>query len=46
VIPENVQNVLMVQGLPDEPYLRHWARKLGVEERLKEAIARAGLSSP
>ncbi len=42
----DVQNILMVQGIPDEPYLRSWARQLGVEERLKEAIAQAGLSLP
>ncbi len=36
----DVQNVLAVQGVPDETYLRAWAGRLGVSERLDEAIAR------
>jgi hypothetical protein len=41
----DIQNVLAVQGIPDESYLRSWALRLGVERRLDKALAQAGLAS-
>lgn len=38
----DVQNVLVVQGVPDERYLRDWATRLGVQDRLSQALADAG----
>jgi hypothetical protein len=38
----DVQNVLTVQGVPDPDYLRDWALKLGVADRLERALAEAG----
>jgi len=40
----DVQNILAIQGIPDEAYLREWAERLGVSEALALALARAGLS--
>jgi len=40
----DVQSVLAIQGLSDGDYLRSWARRLGVEERLRIALAEARLS--
>jgi hypothetical protein len=37
----DVQNVLVVQGVPDESYLRDWARRLDIEDRLALALADA-----
>ncbi len=37
----DVQNLLAVQGVPGAQYLRDWAVRLGVADRLDEAIARA-----
>lgn len=42
----DIQNVLAVQGIPDEPYLREWAHRLGVEAALAEALARLGPAPP
>ena len=39
----DVQNVLAIQGVPDENYLRDWAGRLGVAARLEEALEHAGL---
>jgi hypothetical protein len=39
----DVQNVLAVQGVPDAGYLREWAKRLGVEALLDEALEAAGL---
>jgi hypothetical protein len=39
----DVQNVLTVQGLPEPEYLREWAGRLGIADRLERAIADAGL---
>ena len=35
----DLENILWMQGVPDRPYLEEWARELGVESRLREAIA-------
>ncbi|MBI4613626.1 MAG: hypothetical protein HY720_08460 [Planctomycetes bacterium] len=40
----DVQNVLLVQGVPDPEYLATWARRLGVEDLLARALRDAGLS--
>jgi hypothetical protein len=40
----DVQNILSIQGLSDESYLREWGRRLRVEGELARALARAGLS--
>jgi hypothetical protein len=37
----DVQNVLAVQGVPDEPYLREQARRLGIVAELDAAIEEA-----
>jgi hypothetical protein len=42
----DVQNVLVVQGVPDPEYLRQWAAKLGVADRLERAIVEAGPGGP
>ena len=42
----DIQNVLAVQGIPDEAHVREWARRLGVEERLQSALLEAGLAGP
>lgn len=34
----DIQNVLAIQGVPDETYLRDWAQRLGVTARLEGAI--------
>jgi hypothetical protein len=34
----DVENVLLVQGVPEPEYLRHWAATLGIEERLTRAL--------
>lgn len=39
----DIQNVLIVQGVPDPDYLRAFAKQLGVAEKLDRAIADAGL---
>ncbi|MEO6597441.1 MAG: hypothetical protein ABIP94_22080 [Planctomycetota bacterium] len=39
----DVQNVLTVQGIPEPEYLRDWAARLGVADRLERALAEAGL---
>jgi hypothetical protein len=39
----DVQNLLLVQGIPDDEYLRSWATRLGVARELEAAIAEAGL---
>jgi hypothetical protein len=39
----DVQNVLIVQGIPDPEYLKEWAAKLGMADRLSRALADAGL---
>lgn len=38
----DIQDVLFTQGNLDEAYLRHWARELGVVERLERALANEG----
>lgn len=40
----DVQNLLAIQGMADEPYVREWARRLGVADELARALARAGLA--
>lgn len=37
----DVQNLLAVQGVPDEVHLRAWAARLGITDRLDAAIARS-----
>lgn len=39
----DIQNVLTVQGIPDPEYLKDWALRLGVADRLERALADAGL---
>lgn len=39
----DVQNVLLVQGIPDREHLFDWARRLGITERLQRALRDAGL---
>ncbi len=39
----DVQNILSVQGLVDEEYLRGWAKRLSLEEALERAIGEADL---
>ncbi|MBI5366014.1 MAG: hypothetical protein HZA54_03170 [Planctomycetes bacterium] len=39
----DVQNVLAVQGVPDEAYLRQWAERLGLRDRLDRALSEAGV---
>ena len=41
----DIQNVLTVQGIPDPAYLRDWAARLGVVDRLARALAEAGLEA-
>ena len=36
----DVESILLVQGVPDEAYLRLWAGRLGVLERLERAIGK------
>jgi uncharacterized nucleotidyltransferase DUF6036 len=38
----DIQNILAIQGLTEEEYLRSWAERLNVVERLKAAIRQAG----
>lgn len=40
----DIQNVLTIQGVPEPEYLRGWAARLGVGDRLREAIEEAGLT--
>ena len=40
----DIQNILAVQGLVDAPYLREWAARLRVAERLNECLRQAGLA--
>ncbi len=35
----DVADILFVQGQLDEPYMRHWAAKLEITERLEKALA-------
>lgn len=35
----DVQDVLLIQGTLDEPYLRHWAAQLGVADELEKALS-------
>ena len=35
----DIENLLTVQGVPEEPYLRSWAARLGVTDRLERALA-------
>ncbi len=30
----DIKNILAIQGVPDEPYLREWAARLGIGDRL------------
>jgi hypothetical protein len=39
----DIQNILAVQGIPDEAYLRSWARRLGTEAELEKALDQADL---
>ncbi|MFQ5504788.1 MAG: hypothetical protein ACE5F1_08340 [Planctomycetota bacterium] len=39
----DVLNTLTIQGIPEGDYLRDWAVRLGVEDRLDRALAEAGL---
>ena len=39
----DIQNLLAVQGVPDEDYLRGWARRLSVDDVLDTALEQAGL---
>lgn len=41
--PRRHQNILAVQGLVDEDYLREWAARLGVESGLQAALDQAQL---
>jgi hypothetical protein len=36
----DVENVLLVQGVPEPEYLRRWAAALGLEQRLTRALER------
>lgn len=36
----DVQNILAIQGVGDEGYVREWAGRLGVAQELEEALAR------
>jgi hypothetical protein len=40
----DIQSVLSVQGIPDADYLRDWAARLGVADRLEPALADAVLA--
>ena len=40
----DIQNILAVQGLVDETYLREWSARLGVMPRLVDALRQAGLA--
>jgi hypothetical protein len=42
----DIQTVMMVQQELDLDYLRHWASRLRVGERLEQSIQDAGLESP
>ena len=35
----DVENLLWMQGVPDRSYVEDWARRLGLEDRLREAIS-------
>ncbi len=37
----DVENLLWMQGVPDRSYVEDWARRLRLEDRLREAIAGA-----
>jgi hypothetical protein len=39
----DIENVLAVQGVPDREYLRSWADRLGVAQRLERVLGDAGL---
>ena len=39
----DVQNILSVQGLVEEEYIRSWAERLGLERTLDRAIEEADL---
>lgn len=39
----DIQNILLVQGVPDEGYLEHWAERLRVAEALRKAVRDARL---
>jgi hypothetical protein len=41
----DVQNVLTVQGIPEPEQLRAWAARLGLQQKLEQAIQDAGLAS-
>jgi predicted nucleotidyltransferase len=36
----DLDNILWVQGVPERTYLEHWARILGVEERLRQVLTK------
>jgi len=36
----DIENILLVQGVPDAAYLSDWARRLGVADRLEAALAK------
>ena len=42
----DVQNVLTIQGVPDEDYLRLWAARLAVTDQLLAALEESGLDTP
>lgn len=35
----DIQDILLTQGQLDESYMRHWAHRLGVTQRLEKALA-------
>ena len=39
----DIQNILLIQGVPDSEYLHAWDKRLDVTDALRQAIAEAGL---
>ena len=38
----DIENVIAVQGVPERDYLRTWAKRLGIEDRLAKVIGPLG----
>lgn len=38
----DIENVVLLQGLPEREYLEHWAAELGISDRLQSLLTRYG----